>query len=186
MSNNSLFSLLNQDSPLQVLLTAVDQLATKRELPPPKFEPLDQRLQRFDEPPSRPTPPHPKRVRITPVKRETTPTPTPAPPAAAVAPPHIHPSPSLPLPTTTTTTTTSTVPTSSSTVPPSSSSSKLEPSLFGVEPIDEFTQEVANWLWGFCQSQDPTTVEVGPLLPLSSPSISRRALVVARIKRSGN
>lgn len=36
----------------------------------------------------------------------------------------------------------------------------IEPSIFNVEPLDEFTREVADWLWGFCQSLDPGEVEV--------------------------
>lgn len=36
----------------------------------------------------------------------------------------------------------------------------IEPSLFGVEPIDEFTKEVADWLWGFCKHLDINVVEV--------------------------
>lgn len=36
----------------------------------------------------------------------------------------------------------------------------LEPSIFNVEPIDEFTREVADWLWGFCQNLDWEVVEV--------------------------
>ena len=36
----------------------------------------------------------------------------------------------------------------------------LEPSIFMVEPIDEFTKEVADWLWGFCRGLDPAVVEV--------------------------
>ncbi|KPV72955.1 uncharacterized protein RHOBADRAFT_17483 [Rhodotorula graminis WP1] len=31
---------------------------------------------------------------------------------------------------------------------------RLEPSIFNVEPIDEFTREVADWLWGFCAQLD--------------------------------
>lgn len=27
---------------------------------------------------------------------------------------------------------------------------RIEPSVFNIEPIDEFTREVADWLWGFC------------------------------------
>jgi hypothetical protein len=37
---------------------------------------------------------------------------------------------------------------------------KLEKSMFGVEPIDEFTREVADWIWGFCQHLDINVVEV--------------------------
>ncbi|BGO96114.1 hypothetical protein NBRC10512_002946 [Rhodotorula toruloides] len=36
----------------------------------------------------------------------------------------------------------------------------LEPSIFNVEPIDEFTREVADWLWGFCAQLDWDTVEI--------------------------
>lgn len=42
-------------------------------------------------------------------------------------------------------------------VPPSNS---LEPSIFNVEPIDEFTREVADWLWGFCAPLDWDKVEI--------------------------
>lgn len=31
-----------------------------------------------------------------------------------------------------------------------SSRPHLEPSVFNIEPLDEFTREVADWLWGFC------------------------------------
>lgn len=37
---------------------------------------------------------------------------------------------------------------------------ELEKSMFGVEPIDEFTREVADWIWGFCQHLDINLVEV--------------------------
>lgn len=37
---------------------------------------------------------------------------------------------------------------------------RLEPSIFNVEPIDEFTREVADWLWGFCAQLDWDKVEV--------------------------
>lgn len=36
----------------------------------------------------------------------------------------------------------------------------LEPSIFNVEPIDEFTREVADWLWGFTQNLDWDKVEI--------------------------
>ncbi|GAA6033572.1 hypothetical protein JCM8097_001461 [Rhodosporidiobolus ruineniae] len=36
----------------------------------------------------------------------------------------------------------------------------LEPSIFNVEPIDEFTREVADWLWGFCAGLDWDKVEI--------------------------
>ena len=36
----------------------------------------------------------------------------------------------------------------------------LEPSIFNVEPIDEFTREVADWLWGFTQHLEWDKVEV--------------------------
>ncbi|KAG0660224.1 hypothetical protein C6P46_004678 [Rhodotorula mucilaginosa] len=36
----------------------------------------------------------------------------------------------------------------------------LEPSIFNVEPIDEFTREVADWLWGFTQHLDWDKVEI--------------------------
>ncbi|GAA5837669.1 hypothetical protein JCM11251_002290 [Rhodosporidiobolus azoricus] len=36
----------------------------------------------------------------------------------------------------------------------------LEPSVFNVEPIDEFTREVADWLWGFCAGLDWDKVEI--------------------------
>lgn len=36
----------------------------------------------------------------------------------------------------------------------------LEPSLFLVEPIDEFTREVADWLWAFAGGLDWNVVEV--------------------------
>ncbi|GAA5877630.1 hypothetical protein JCM8547_007125 [Rhodosporidiobolus lusitaniae] len=36
----------------------------------------------------------------------------------------------------------------------------LEPSIFNVEPIDEFTREVADWLWGFCALLDWDKVEI--------------------------
>jgi hypothetical protein len=36
----------------------------------------------------------------------------------------------------------------------------LEPSIFNVEPIDEFTREVADWLWGFCAPLDWDKVEI--------------------------
>ncbi|GJN94258.1 hypothetical protein Rhopal_007332-T1 [Rhodotorula paludigena] len=36
----------------------------------------------------------------------------------------------------------------------------LEPSIFNVEPIDEFTREVADWLWGFCAQLDWDKVEI--------------------------
>ncbi|KAM0751515.1 mRNA triphosphatase CET1 [Meredithblackwellia eburnea MCA 4105] len=36
----------------------------------------------------------------------------------------------------------------------------LEPSLFMVEPIDEFTREVADWLWGFASVEDWNMVEI--------------------------
>ncbi|GAA6060867.1 hypothetical protein JCM10212_006247 [Sporobolomyces blumeae] len=36
----------------------------------------------------------------------------------------------------------------------------LEPSVFNVEPIDEFTREVADWLWGFCAPLDWDKVEI--------------------------
>ncbi|GAA5838057.1 hypothetical protein JCM5353_003382 [Sporobolomyces roseus] len=42
----------------------------------------------------------------------------------------------------------------------SSGESKLEPSVFNVEPIDEFTREVADWLWGFCSQLDWDKVEI--------------------------
>ena len=35
----------------------------------------------------------------------------------------------------------------------------IEPSIFNVEPIDEFTREVADWLWAFAGEQDWTVVE---------------------------
>ena len=34
------------------------------------------------------------------------------------------------------------------------------PSIFAIEPIDEFTREVADWLWAFCQHLDVNVVEV--------------------------
>ncbi|GAA5839992.1 hypothetical protein JCM9279_005234 [Rhodotorula babjevae] len=37
---------------------------------------------------------------------------------------------------------------------------RLEPSIFNVEPIDEFTREVADWLWGFCAQLDWDKVEI--------------------------
>ncbi|POY72214.1 hypothetical protein BMF94_4720 [Rhodotorula taiwanensis] len=46
----------------------------------------------------------------------------------------------------------------------------LEPSVFNVGPIDEFTREVADWLWGFTQTLDWDKVEVSFL---SSGAISR-------------
>ncbi|GAA5974638.1 hypothetical protein JCM11641_007035 [Rhodosporidiobolus odoratus] len=36
----------------------------------------------------------------------------------------------------------------------------LEPSVFNIEPIDEFTREVADWLWGFCAGLDWDKVEI--------------------------
>ncbi|GAA5877906.1 hypothetical protein JCM3774_001766 [Rhodotorula dairenensis] len=36
----------------------------------------------------------------------------------------------------------------------------LEPSVFNVEPIDEFTREVADWLWGFAQNLEWDKVEI--------------------------
>ncbi|CEQ41028.1 SPOSA6832_02717, partial [Sporobolomyces salmonicolor] len=36
----------------------------------------------------------------------------------------------------------------------------LEPSIFNVEPIDEFTREVADWIWGFCAGLDWDKVEI--------------------------
>ncbi|BGP20741.1 hypothetical protein JCM10213_001014 [Rhodosporidiobolus nylandii] len=36
----------------------------------------------------------------------------------------------------------------------------LEPSIFNIEPIDEFTREVADWLWGFCAGLDWDKVEI--------------------------
>jgi len=36
--------------------------------------------------------------------------------------------------------------------------------VFNVEPIDEFTREVADWLWGFCSQLDWDKVEVRALL----------------------
>ncbi|GAA5874737.1 hypothetical protein JCM1840_000419 [Sporobolomyces johnsonii] len=36
----------------------------------------------------------------------------------------------------------------------------LEPSIFNVEPIDEFTREVADWIWGFCAGLDWDKIEI--------------------------
>ncbi|GAA5969170.1 hypothetical protein JCM3765_005745 [Sporobolomyces pararoseus] len=36
----------------------------------------------------------------------------------------------------------------------------LEPSIFNIEPLDEFTREVADWLWGFCAPLDWDKVEI--------------------------
>ncbi|KAI5474365.1 hypothetical protein MNV49_003488 [Pseudohyphozyma bogoriensis] len=36
----------------------------------------------------------------------------------------------------------------------------LEPSIFLVDPIDEFTREVADWLWGFCSQVDWEVLEI--------------------------
>ncbi|GAA6006685.1 hypothetical protein JCM11491_003144 [Sporobolomyces phaffii] len=44
--------------------------------------------------------------------------------------------------------------------PPPPPPSALEPSIFNVEPIDEFTREVADWLWGFCAPLDWDKVEI--------------------------
>lgn len=44
--------------------------------------------------------------------------------------------------------------------PPPPRATRLEPSIFNVEPIDEFTREVADWLWGFTQHLDWDKVEV--------------------------
>lgn len=44
--------------------------------------------------------------------------------------------------------------------PPARDPNAIEPSIFNVEPIDEFTKEVADWLWGFCSGLDPEVVEV--------------------------
>ncbi|GAA5997455.1 mRNA triphosphatase [Rhodotorula paludigena] len=41
-----------------------------------------------------------------------------------------------------------------------SESQPPEPSIFNVEPIDEFTREVADWLWGFCAQLDWDKVEI--------------------------
>ncbi|BGP58549.1 hypothetical protein JCM8202_001213 [Rhodotorula sphaerocarpa] len=43
---------------------------------------------------------------------------------------------------------------------PALSSLPLEPSIFNVAPIDEFTREVADWLWGFTQHLDWDKVEI--------------------------
>ncbi|SCZ89961.1 BZ3500_MvSof-1268-A1-R1_Chr1-3g01691 [Microbotryum saponariae] len=44
--------------------------------------------------------------------------------------------------------------------PPPPPQNTLEPSIFNVKPIDEFTREVADWLWGFCQGLDWNVVEI--------------------------
>jgi hypothetical protein len=52
-------------------------------------------------------------------------------------------------------------------LPSTSRPQRLEPSVFMVEPIDEFTREVADWIWGFCRNLPPEHVEVS-LSPTSS------------------
>ena len=41
----------------------------------------------------------------------------------------------------------------------------IEPSIFGIEPLDEFTREVADWIWGFSMNLDPAEVEVSKTTP---------------------
>ncbi|KAK4698398.1 polynucleotide 5'-triphosphatase, partial [Phenoliferia sp. Uapishka_3] len=58
--------------------------------------------------------------------------------------------------------------TSSSAPPPplqNAAPMPFEPSIFNVEPIDEFTREVADWLWGFASQEDWNVVEVSQQPP---------------------
>ena len=63
----------------------------------------------------------------------------------------------------------------------------LEPSIFNVEPIDEFTREVADWLWGFCSTLpwENGTVEVSRRAPRCDRTRTReaRGLLVVGMER---
>ncbi|GAA5983008.1 hypothetical protein JCM10908_006866 [Rhodotorula pacifica] len=82
-------------------------------------------------PPPRPGPPPPPPA---PAASPSQPSSSTAPPSAASAPPPIRKIPSSVLP--------------------------LEPSIFNVSPIDEFTREVADWIWGFTQGLEWDKVEI--------------------------
>ncbi|GAA5943634.1 mRNA triphosphatase [Sporobolomyces koalae] len=90
----------------------------------------------------------------------------PTPASATLADTTTHPmNPPPPRPSSSSSSSNTSAPSSSFSKPPAPTSATrapppLEPSVFNVEPIDEFTREVADWLWGFCAPLDWDKVEI--------------------------
>lgn len=97
-----------------------------------------------------------------PLKRPRTSPPSSSPHHLAMNPPP-PPHPPRPTSSSSSTSSTSSKPVSSArplAPPPPPPPASLEPSVFNVEPIDEFTREVADWLWGFCSGLEWDKVEI--------------------------